>query len=258
MPRIELKTARIETKEWGARAASRRAIAKFHGLLSTGGNRKMGMSRAATVNAVTGTRPSIGKLYRRMRGINDLAWRKALIVCLFITLVLAITTVHATGALAQGAFPAPLPGRPAAAAPDPAFPPVNGSAPTTSLGAPPSSSFPVNGVAPVTGSAFERPPAAPSGAGADDCMKAFTPLREEAEKRGKLIKVASDKHAPPQEACKLIGNYGQAELKMIKYVEANAKKCGIPPQIADQLKAGHKNTDTMQKKVCDMAEQAAT
>jgi len=194
-----------------------------------------------------------------MRGINDLAWRKALIVCRFITLVLAITTVHATGALAQGAFPAPLPGRPAAAAPDPAFPPVNGSAPTASLGAPPpSSSFPVNGAAPMTGAGFERPPAAPSGAGADDCMKAFTPLREEAEKRGKLIKVASDRHAPPQEACKLIGNYGQAELKMIKYVEANAKKCGIPPQIADQLKAGHKNTDNMQKKVCDMAEQAAT
>ena len=82
-------------------------------------------------------------------------------------------------------------------------------------------------------------------------MKGFMPLREEAEKRGKLIKAASDRHAPPDEACKLIGNFGQAEIKMIKYVEANAAKCGIPPQIADQLKNGHKNTETMQKKVCD-------
>ena len=88
-------------------------------------------------------------------------------------------------------------------------------------------------------------------------MKDFVPLREEAEKRGKLIKAASDRHAPPDEACKLIGNFSQAEIKMIKYVEANAAKCGIPPQIGDQLKTGHKNTEAMQQKVCDVAQQAA-
>jgi hypothetical protein len=86
-------------------------------------------------------------------------------------------------------------------------------------------------------------------------MKGFVPLREEAEKRGKLIKAASDRHAPPDEACKLIGNFGLAEIKMIKYVETHAAKCGIPPQISDQLKAGHKNTESMQKKVCQVAQQ---
>jgi len=89
-------------------------------------------------------------------------------------------------------------------------------------------------------------------------MNGFVPLREEAEKRGKLIKAASDRHAPPDEACKLIGNFGQAEIKMIKYIEANAAKCGIPAQIADQLKTGHKNTEAMQKKVCAVAQQAQT
>jgi hypothetical protein len=86
-------------------------------------------------------------------------------------------------------------------------------------------------------------------------MKGFAPLREEAEKRGKLIKAASDRHASPDEACKLIGNFGQAEIKMIKYVETNASKCGIPPQISDQLKNGHKNTEKMQKQVCNVAQQ---
>jgi hypothetical protein len=86
-------------------------------------------------------------------------------------------------------------------------------------------------------------------------MKGFVPLREEAEKRGKLIKAAGERHAPPDEACKLIGSFGQAELKMIKYVESHAAKCGIPPQIAEQLKTGHKNTDSMQKKVCQVAQQ---
>ena len=97
-------------------------------------------------------------------------------------------------------------------------------------------------------------PPPPSG-GADACMKAFVPLREEAEKRGKLIKAASDRKASPDEACKLIKNFGASEIKMIKYVETNSAKCGIPPQIADQLKAGHKNTEKMQTQVCGAAAQ---
>jgi hypothetical protein len=86
-------------------------------------------------------------------------------------------------------------------------------------------------------------------------MKAFVPLREEAEKKGKMIKAASDRHAMPDEACKLIGNYAAAEVKMISYVEKNAAKCGIPPQIGDQLKAGHKGTEALRTKVCNAAEQ---
>ena len=172
---------------------------------------------------------------------------------LLIPLTVAVVFVHAGQSYAQSAFPAPLPGR-SAPVNDPAFPPVNGAAPSASVGAAPSS-FPVTGAAPITGSAFERGPASPQGGAADDCMKGFVPLREEAEKRGKLIKAASDRHASPDEACKLIGSFGQSEIKMIKYVETNASKCGIPAQIADQLKNGHKNTEIMQKKVCTVAQQ---
>jgi hypothetical protein len=169
-------------------------------------------------------------------------------------LTVAVVIAHAGQGFAQSAFPAPLPGRAAPPANDSAFPPVNGRAPAASVGAPPSS-FPVTGAAPVTGTAFERGPASPSQGPSDECMKQFVPLREEAEKRGKLIKAASDRHASPDEACKLIGSFGQSEIKMIKYVETNASKCGIPAQIADQLKNGHKNTEVMQKKVCAVAQQ---
>ena len=88
--------------------------------------------------------------------------------------------------------------------------------------------FPSQGSAPVS-SGFSGPPPQASGS-ADACMKGFVPLREEAERRG----------------------------KMIKYVETNSAKCGIPPQIAEQLRTGHKNTDKMQKQVCAVAQQAAT
>ncbi|RXG94881.1 MULTISPECIES: hypothetical protein [Bradyrhizobium] len=171
---------------------------------------------------------------------------------LMVPITAAMVTMGAAGADAQSAFPAPLPNQ---AATSSAFPPVNGSAPVASVGTAPQSSFPVNGAAPIGGAgAFSAAPPTQGGPG-EDCMKAFIPLREEAEKRGKLIKAASDRHAPPDEACKLIGNFSQAELKMIKYIESHAAKCGIPPQIGEQMKTGHKNTETMQKKVCTVAQQ---
>jgi hypothetical protein len=88
-----------------------------------------------------------------------------------------------------------------------------------------------------------------------DCMKEFVPLREAAEARGKLIKAASARRASAAEACGLIGSFGQSEIRMIRYVDANSTRCGIPQRVADQLRAGHQNTEAMQKKVCTVAQQ---
>jgi hypothetical protein len=197
---------------------------------------------------------------------------------LIVPLTVALFAIQFAEVKAQGTFPAPLPGR-VALANDPAFPPVPGQAGTKNDPAfppvpgqtvtrndpafPPvngaaSGSFPVGGTAPIMGGGFASGPASPTmpgGAASDACMRGFMPLREEAEKRGKMIKMASERHAPPDEACKLIESFGQAEMKMIKYVEANGSKCGIPPQIHAQLEKGHSNTETMQKKVCTMAQQ---
>jgi hypothetical protein len=87
-------------------------------------------------------------------------------------------------------------------------------------------------------------------------MKEFLPLRQETEKRGQALKVASDKHSGPEIACKLIGSFIQAEVKMVKYVETNSARCGIPPQIFEQLKKGHKGTEAMQERICNAATQA--
>jgi hypothetical protein len=173
---------------------------------------------------------------------------------LIVPLIAAVVMFHVGQACAQSAFPAPLPNQSASP-----FPPVNGAAAAPSQSAAPAGSSVFDrGAAPAGGMTPSGPPPQAGGAAAEACMKGFVPLREDAEKRGKAIKAASDRKAPPDEACKLIGSFGQAELKMIKYVETNSAKCGIPPQIAEQLKNGHKNTDKMQKQVCAVAQQAAT
>jgi hypothetical protein len=179
---------------------------------------------------------------------------------LMVPITAAMVAMSAGAACAQGAFPAPLPGQSAASP----FPPVNGSAPAASVGTAPQSSFPANGAAPLGGGgggggggAFSAAPPTQAGPG-EDCMKAFLPLRAEAEKRGKLIQAASDRKAPPDEACKLIANFSQAEVKMIDYIKAHAAKCGIPAQVGEQMKAGHKNTEAMRAKVCQVAQQMQT
>jgi hypothetical protein len=149
----------------------------------------------------------------------------AMVTCRLIALsALAAVTFAADAAMAQGAFPAPLPGRDATTINPPA------AAPLLGIPAPP------------------RTPAA-------ECINGFTPLRQDAEKKGKLIKAAGDRHAAPEEACMLIVSYLEAETRMIKYVEANAQ-CGIPAQVADQLKAGRKNTEALRMRVCAAADQA--
>jgi hypothetical protein len=202
---------------------------------------------------------------------------------LIVPLAVALVTVHVTGfagqALAQGAFPAPLPNGARAPANDPAFPPVKGAAPANDPAFPPvrasnppsdpafppvngaapvRSSFPANGAAPLAGTGFGPAPAPPKQGGAPppQCMQEFMPLRAEAEQKGKLLKAASDRHASAEDACKLIKSYGAAESKMISYIEKNSTKCGIPAEVGEQLKKGHKNTETMTQKVCGVAQQA--
>jgi hypothetical protein len=105
-------------------------------------------------------------------------------------------------------------------------------------------------------SPLEDSPAVP--AERDACIKEFTPLRQEAEERGKLIKAASARHASADEACQLIGNFVQSEIRMIRYVEANSVKCAIPSETVDQIRAGYENTEAMQKKICAVAQRTQT
>ena len=147
---------------------------------------------------------------------------------LIVPLTLAVATVCVEQACAQATFPAPLPGQ--------------AEAPTNTV--------------PVPHVDAASPPAFQSGIGTDACMSGFLPLREEAEKRSGLIKAASERRAPSDEACKLIGGFSQAEIKMIRYIQANAARCGIPRQTAEQFKNSHRNTEKLQKQVCTLAQRS--
>jgi hypothetical protein len=81
-------------------------------------------------------------------------------------------------------------------------------------------------------------------------MAEFAKLREEVEKRGLAAKAAGQKHAPREEMCKLIMDYSASEAKWVKFTEAGVGACGIPTQIANQLRQVHANTEQTKESIC--------
>lgn len=151
---------------------------------------------------------------------------------LIVSVISAIVIIIADPAHAQSTFPAPLPADRSALENVSPFPPVNGAAPSM----PPSAL----GEAYVVQFRSELP---------DACHNGFAALRDEAERRGRLVKAASDRRAPRDEACQVIGRFRAAELKMIRYVDANSAKCGLQ-HVAARLKAGAAKTEEMYRRLC--------
>src|SRR5882724_3980571 len=85
------------------------------------------------------------------------------------------------------------------------------------------------------------------------CFKEFAPIREEAQKRADILKAAMMKKVPREEACGLIKNFAAAEGKVVKFVTANAKGCGIPPEAVTAMKTNHGRTVKMETQVCSTA-----
>jgi hypothetical protein len=81
-------------------------------------------------------------------------------------------------------------------------------------------------------------------------MAEFAKLREEVEKRGKAAKEAGQRKVGREEMCKFITSFTEAEAKWVRYTESNVQTCGIPTQVADQLKQMHANTEQTKQRIC--------
>jgi hypothetical protein len=89
------------------------------------------------------------------------------------------------------------------------------------------------------------------------CLTEFIRLRDEAQKKATAIRAASDRHANPKEACGLFNAFTGAEAKMLKYANDNKVWCGIPPQVIEQISAGHNKSMEIRTKVCNAAASAS-
>ena len=88
---------------------------------------------------------------------------------------------------------------------------------------------------------------------APPCVVEFAKLRDDAQRRAGLIRAASERKAPPKEACALFNAFSAAEVKLIKYAAENASWCGIPPEVVTNLQKSHVRTAELQTQVCRAA-----
>jgi hypothetical protein len=117
-------------------------------------------------------------------------------------------------------------------------------APSQGFGPPPAT-----GAGAARPNPFDNPPAHQE----PPCIKDFTKLRLEAEKRGKAIHDAGQRKVSAPEACKLFNALVAAQAKFVKYAEANAQWCGIPPEVPKQLGAEQAKVKQVRDRVCQAA-----
>ena len=96
-------------------------------------------------------------------------------------------------------------------------------------------------------------PQQPPSQGEPPCMKDFSKLRDDTEKRASAVMAAQKAKVPLPEACKLLTAFAASEEKMLTYAKANQVWCGIPPQLIQQISVGLGNAAKARAKVCEMA-----
>jgi hypothetical protein len=101
-------------------------------------------------------------------------------------------------------------------------------------------------------------PAQPQQQQPPPCVAEFMHLRDETEKKAKMIRAASDRHASPKEACGLFTTFTAAEDKLVKYAVDNGVWCGIPKEVVANLKQGHVQAVQLKTRVCSAAAQQQT
>jgi len=90
----------------------------------------------------------------------------------------------------------------------------------------------------------------PPGGPAAECLKEFTRLRGEVEKRGAVAKSVNDRKGGREEMCSAISGIYSAQVNWVKYTQSNYKRCGIPPDVVAELKKGQSHLAQLRKNVC--------
>ena len=85
------------------------------------------------------------------------------------------------------------------------------------------------------------------------CVQEFFKLRDEADKKAAAIKAANEHKVSPREACPLFGALLAAQTKMLKYTNENGVWCGIPKNVAEQIKLAVTKVSEIRTKVCQAA-----
>jgi hypothetical protein len=84
----------------------------------------------------------------------------------------------------------------------------------------------------------------------DDCQQQYSVLRKYAEEKADPIRGIKEHPLAIDEFCKALASYEEAQLKIIGFVDVNAKRCGLSQQFHQQLMKTYAVTAAMKDKTC--------
>jgi len=85
------------------------------------------------------------------------------------------------------------------------------------------------------------------------CMAEFVPLRDSAQKKAHIVEDGIKRQVGPQQLCALFNTFTEAEAKVVKFIEAHARSCGIPEQAVTVTKSNHAKTMEKRQQICQAA-----
>ncbi|HLH93174.1 MAG TPA: hypothetical protein VKX28_32520 [Xanthobacteraceae bacterium] len=85
------------------------------------------------------------------------------------------------------------------------------------------------------------------------CQQQLAGYRTAVESRAREAAAESKKRPTRARMCELVSDYAVAELAWLTFAETNMVKCGIPPQLVEQIKAVQVRTIETRKRMCASA-----
>ena len=82
------------------------------------------------------------------------------------------------------------------------------------------------------------------------CLQKFTDYRSGVEKRVAAAVAESKKRPIREKLCELVEDLSAAQFEWLKFAEINMTKCGLAPQMIEQIKSAHSDTLGTKKKLC--------
>jgi hypothetical protein len=89
----------------------------------------------------------------------------------------------------------------------------------------------------------------PFGAASAQC-NAFIPLRDDAQQKAAAVRAATERKAERKEVCALVTRFAGTEAAVVKFLEDNETRCGIPDEAVKAAKAGHERTLNFRTMAC--------
>jgi hypothetical protein len=84
----------------------------------------------------------------------------------------------------------------------------------------------------------------------DQCKEQYGALKKDLEAAAQPIREVKQRRGPAAALCGLITAYGEAEIKIIEFVDANSTRCGFSRNFGDDARKAHVTTERLAAEAC--------